>query len=73
MPIFQKKKLSSKGLRGLLRVVQLVGDEAGLQARGSGSHSALSLLAAPPGLLGKEDRLYHRKEQGRGLWLRHQG
>ena len=65
--VFQMRKLSLKRFRNLLKVMQLVSGEAGLQTQASGSRSALSLPSARPGLLGKEHRLHSRKEKGRSL------
>lgn len=67
MPIFQMRKLSLKRFSNLLKVIQPVSGEAGPQTQVSGSHSAWS------GLLGKEDRLHCRKEEGEGLGLGHWG
>ena len=47
MPIFQMRKLSLKRFSNLLKVIQPVSGEAGLQTQVSGSHSEQS------GLLGK--------------------
>lgn len=58
MPTFQMRKLSLKRFSNLLKVIQPVSGEAGFQTQVSGSHSAQS------GLLGKEDRLHRRKEEG---------
>ena len=52
MSIFQMRKLSLKRFGNLLKVIQHVSGEAGLQTQVSGSCSASS------GLLGKEDHLH---------------
>lgn len=67
MSIFQMRKLSLKRFGNLLKVIQPVSGEAGLQTQVSGSCSSRS------GLLGKEDHLHRRKEEGEGLGFGHPG
>lgn len=64
---FSDEETELEEVSNLLKVIQPVSGEAGLQTQVSGSCSARS------GLLGKEDRLHRRKEEGEGLGLGHPG